>query len=131
MYNFNKQDQDILLKIYKFKKFVGNEIKHEREFSLNSNFTKLIWCKNLEGHRDRGNLHTLLISDIIDIFNGVEKSEVLKKYIKTYPNEIKDKNCFITKGEFFNDRIIMVQSFKKFSIENKRRKYGKKFRNIK
>ena len=96
LYNFNKQDQDILLKIYKFKKFVGNEIKHEREFSLNSDFTKLIWCKNLEGHRDRGNLHTLLISDIIDIFNGIEKSEVLKKYIKTYPNEIKDKNCFIT-----------------------------------
>ena len=96
LYNFNEQDKEILIKITKFHKFVGNDLKHEREFLVYDNYTKLIWGKNVEVNKDKGNLHTLNINEINDVFNGVEHSDVIKKYLENYPKEIKEKNHFIT-----------------------------------
>ena len=96
LYNFGDQDKEILIKIQKFHKFVGNDLKHEREFLVYENYTKLIWGKNVEINKDKGNLHVLLINEINDVYNGIEHSDVLKKYIETYPKEVKEKNHFIT-----------------------------------
>ena len=96
LYSFTKQDQDILTKIQKFYKLVGNGMLHEREFLVYDNFTKLIWGKSVEENKVKGNLHCLLITDIFDVFNGIEHSENIKKYIKSNPKELKEKNNFIT-----------------------------------
>jgi len=96
LYNFGNQDKEILIKIQKFHKFVGNDLKHEREFLVYENYTKLIWGKNIEINKDKGNIHVLMINEIDDVYNGIEHSNVLKKYIETYPKEIKEKNHFIT-----------------------------------
>ena len=98
LYNFNDQDKEILIKIQKFYKFVGNDLKHEREFLVSENYTKLIWGKNIEANKekDKGNLHVLMINEISDVFNGVEHSLIIKKYLENYPKEIKEKNHYIT-----------------------------------
>ena len=96
LYSFTKQDQDILSKTQKFYKLVGNGMLHEREFLVYDNFTKLIWGKSVEENKVKGNLHCLLITDIFDVFNGIEHSENIKKYIKSNPKEAKEKNNFIT-----------------------------------
>ena len=96
LYNFSDQDKEILIKIQKFHKFVGNDLKHEREFLVHENYTKLIWGKNVEINKDKGNLHMLMINEITDVYNGIEHSEILKKYIMLNPKEIKEKNHFIT-----------------------------------
>ena len=96
LYSFTSQDQEILTKVQKFNKLVGNGMLHEREFLVSENFTKLIWCKSFDQNKVKGNLHCLLITDIYDVFNGIEHSENLKKYINAYPKEAKEKNNFIT-----------------------------------
>jgi hypothetical protein len=37
-----------------------------------------------------------MISDIIDVFNGIDHSDNLKQYIKSNPKELKEKNNYIT-----------------------------------
>ena len=96
LYSFTKQDQDILSKTQKFYKLVGNGVLHEREFLVYDNFTKLIWGKNVDESKIKGNLHYILITDIFNVFNGIEHSDNIKKYIKSNPKEAKEKNNFIT-----------------------------------
>ena len=96
LYSFTKQDQEILNKVQKFYKFIGNDSLHQREFLIYDNFTKLIWGKNVDENKVKGNLHFLNITEIIDVFNGIEHSEIIKKYIKANPKELKEKNHYIT-----------------------------------
>ena len=69
---------------------------HEREFLVYNDFTQLIWGRNVEQNKDKGNLHVLNITDIFDVFNGIEHSENIKKYIMANPKEVKEKNNYIT-----------------------------------
>ena len=108
LYSFTKQDQDILQKSTKFYKFVEKGALHEREFAVYDNFTKLIWGKTVDTSKVKGNLHFILIADIIDVFNGIEHSESIKKYVKANPKESKEKNCFIT--IISNKRKISLKS---------------------
>ena len=96
LYSFTKQDQEILSKVQKFYKFVGNDLLHQREFLIYDNFTKLLWGKNVDENKVKGNLHFINITEIIDVFNGIEHSEIIKKYIKENPKELKEKNNYIT-----------------------------------
>jgi hypothetical protein len=96
LYSFTKQDQEILNKVQKFYKFVGNDLLHQREFLIYDNFTKLIWGKNIDENKVKGNLHFINITEIIDVFNGIDHSEIIKKYIKANPKELKEKNNYIT-----------------------------------
>ena len=96
LYSFTTQDQEILTKIQKFNKFVGKGSIHEREFLVYNDFTQLIWGRNVEQNKDKGNLHVLNIADIFDVFNGIEHSENIKKYIQANPKEVKEKNNYIT-----------------------------------
>jgi hypothetical protein len=97
LYSFTKKDQEILQKTQKFYKFVENSSSlHEREFLVYDNFTKLIWGKTIDTKKIKANVHYILIADIIDVFNGIEHSETIKKYVKANPKESEEKNCFIT-----------------------------------
>ena len=96
LFNFSEQDQKILLKIQTFHKFVGEDFIHEREFLVHNNYTRLIWGKNLEINKDKNNVHSLPIKEILDVFNGIEHSKILKKYVSVNPKEMKEKNHYIT-----------------------------------
>lgn len=116
---FDKNDEEILLKPTTFTKYVTNSTtSHPRVFVLRDNFTTLIWAKSIEGDKIKGNLHTLKIDDINDIYIGVENCEIIKKYLKSNNKEIDDEYNFITirtRNEVFamkNDDIDI--SFKWF-----------------
>ena len=128
LYCFTEQDKEILSKIQKFKKFIKIGI-HEREFLIYENFTKLIWGKNVEQNKDKGNLHSLLITDIVDVFNGIEHSDIIKKYIKANPKESKDKNNYITiisnkrqinlKCESLQTALLWYKALKSLALKTK------------
>jgi len=92
--NFTKSDSDILTKPIKFLKFKGKNSTHIREFMVYDNFTKLIWAKSVSPKKVKGNLHFIMISDIIDVFNGINHSEHMQKYFNSHKE--KEKNNYIT-----------------------------------
>ena len=96
LFTFSEEDKKILNKVEKFHKFVGEDFIHEREFSVPDDFNKLIWGKNIEPNKKRGKHHSLLISDIIDVYSGIDHSDILKKYVKENPGEINEKDHYIT-----------------------------------
>ena len=69
---------------------------HPRVFVLRDNFTNLIWAKSIENDKIKGNLHTLKIDDIVDIYIGVDNCEIIKKYLKSNNKEIDDEYNYIT-----------------------------------
>ena len=96
LFNFSEQDQKILLKIQFFHIFVGEDFIHGREFLVIDNYTKLIWGKNIEINKDKNNIYSLPIKEIIDVYNGIEHSNILKKYVSVNPKEMKQKDHYIT-----------------------------------
>ena len=93
---FTKADKEILTKPIKFLKFKGKNSSHIREFLVYDNFTKLIWAKSIDPNRVKGNIHFIMISDIIGVFNGINHSETIQKYINSKKNKENEKNNFIT-----------------------------------
>ena len=91
---FTKTDKEILSKPIKFLKFSGKNSSHYRDFLVYDNFTKLIWAKSIDPNKIKGNIHFIMISDIIEVFNGINHSETIQKYFNS--NKEKDKNNFIT-----------------------------------
>ena len=135
LYSFTKQDQDILQKIQKFYKLVGNELLHEREFLVYDNFTKLIWGKSVDSNKVKGNLHCLMITDIIDVFNGIEHSDNIKKYVKSNPKELKEKNNYITiisnkrkinlKSDSLQTALLWYKALKSLVLKTKNENFKK------
>ena len=94
---FDKNDEEILLNPITFTKYVTNSTSsHPRVFVLRDNFTYLIWAKSIENDKIKGNLHTLKIDDIVDIYIGVDNCEIIKKYLKSNNKEIDDEYNYIT-----------------------------------
>ena len=135
LYSFTKQDQEILSKIQKFYKLVGNGVLHEREFLVYDNFTKLIWGKNVDENNIKGNLHYILINDIFDVFNGIEHSDNIKKYVKSNPKEGKEKNNFITiisnkkelniKSDSLQTALLWYKALKSLVLKTKNENFKK------
>ncbi len=131
---FTKADMEILSKPIKFLKFSGNNSSHTREFLVSDNFTKLIWAKSIHQNKFKGNLHFIMISDIIDIFNGIDNSEIIQKHFKA--NKEKEKNVYITiisksrqidlKAENLQSALIWFKALKSLIIKLKN-KEEKKF----
>ena len=96
LFSFNEEDKKILKKVQKFHKFVGEDFMHVREFLVYDDYKKLIWGKNIETKKDKGKYHFLLISDISDVYNGIQHSDILKKFVKENPKELKEKDHYIT-----------------------------------
>ena len=92
--SFTKSDSDILTKPVKFLKFKGKNSTHIREFKVYDNFTKLIWARSVSAKKVKGNLHFIMISDIIDVYNGINHSEKMQKYFNAHKE--KEKNNYIT-----------------------------------
>ena len=91
---FTKADKEVLTKPIKLLKFCGKNSSHIREFLVYDNFTKLIWTKSIDTNKLKGNIHFIMISDIIDVFNGIDHSEIIQNYFRA--NKEKEKNNFIT-----------------------------------
>ena len=135
LYSFTSQDQEILTKIQKFNKLVGNGMLHEREFLVQNDFSQLIWRISLDQNKGKGNLHSLKITDIVDVFNGIEHSENIKKYIKSNPKEAKEKNNFITiisnkkeinlKSESLQTALLWYKALKSLVLKTKNENFQK------
>ena len=106
LYNFSDKDKSILTNPTKFIKLINKNSHHQRMFIVDEKLEKLMWAKEIEVivnsdksvkiSKTKGNVHTLLISEIENVHNGIEKSKLISEYIKNYPNESKEANHFIT-----------------------------------
>ena len=102
---FDKEDEEILLNPVMFTKYVTNSTtSHPRVFVFRDNFTNLIWAKSIEGDKIKGNLHSLKIDEINDIYLGVDNCEIMKKFLKSNNKDIEDEYNYLTiktKNEVF------------------------------
>ena len=105
--SFSDIDKEILSKPTKFEKFVSKNSHHPRLFIVCNNMEKLTWAKDIEIElnsdksvrikKTKGTVHNLMITDIIDVFNGINNnSELINEYIKLFPEESKEADSFIT-----------------------------------
>ena len=102
---FTEEDKEILLNPILFTKFVTNSTtSHPRVFAFRKNFKVLIWAKSIEGEKTKGNLHSLNIEDISDIYLGVDNCEIIKRFIRANNKEIEEEYNYLTvrtKNEVF------------------------------
>ena len=136
---FDKEDEEILLNPITFTKFVTNSTtSHPRVFVVRDNFTNLIWAKNIEGEKIKGNLHTLKIEDIVDIYIGVDNCEIIKKFLNSNNKESYEEYNYITiqtktevfvlKGENIELIFKWYKAIKSILVKNKMAKNKEKER---
>ena len=97
--------------------------------------------KNLYNFNDKDGEILVKIQKFHKVFNGVEHSEILKKYITLNPKEIKEKNHFITiitqereinlKSDSLNVALLWYKALKSLVIKVKNENNKKKSENIK
>ena len=134
LYNFSEKDKSILTKPTKFIKLINKNSFHKRIFVVDEKLEKLIWAKEIDIDQSKnikikGNLHTLLINEIENVHNGIEKSQLISEYIKNYPNEVKEANHFISiitsnksfciKAEIQEIALSWFKALKSLVIKNK------------
>ena len=106
LYSFTDKDKSILIKPIKFLKLINKNSNHIRAFVVDDKLEKLIWAKEIEiitnpdnttkSMKTKGNVHNLLINDIENVHNGIEKSKLISDYVRLYPKEEKEANYFIS-----------------------------------
>ena len=136
---FTQADKEVLLKPIKFLKFRGKNSTHYREFLVYDNYSKLIWAKSIDPNdpkKVKGNIHFIMIKDIINIFNGINHSKTIQKYFNS--NKEKEKNIFITiisntrqidlKADKLQSALSWFKALKSllFTIKNKEEKKNEK-----
>ena len=109
--------KEFLSKPIKFTKFVTNSTtSHLRAFAFKDNLSTLIWAKSIEEGKIKGNLHSLKIDDICDIYIGVDNCEIIQKYLKENCKESDEEYNYFTvktKTELFVIKAEDIkQSFK-------------------
>ena len=109
--NFDKKDEEILLKPTFLIKFVRNSTtSHPRVFAVQDNFTNLVWGKSLEKGKIKGGIHNVKIEDISDIYVGVSHCEILEKYLKN--NKEIDNACYYFTIKTKSDVIVIKSNNK-------------------
>ena len=103
--SFSDKDKEILTKPTKFEKIISKSSHHIRAFIVDQKLEKLIWAKDFDTivnsdktikiKKIKGTVHTVMIKDIEDVYNGIDNSELISEYIKSYPNESKEASNFI------------------------------------
>ena len=103
--SFSDKDREILTKPTKFEKIISKSSHHIRAFMVDQKLEKLIWAKDfdiivnsdktIKIKKIKGTVHTVMIKDIEDVYNGIDNSELISDYIKSYPNESKEASNFI------------------------------------
>ena len=94
--SFGKKEQETLTVPIEFNRISGSSLTL-KEYLLIENFTKIIFEKKLNTAKlkaKHGN--SINIDDIIDIRLGSSGTENFKKYFKSFPNEEKNQNNFIS-----------------------------------
>ena len=104
--SFSDKDREILTKPTKFEKIISKTSHHIRAFIVDQKLEKLIWAKDfdiivnsdktIKIKKIKGTVHTAMIKDIEDVYNGIDNSELISEYIKSYPNESKEASNFIS-----------------------------------
>ena len=92
---FNQHDKDLLSKPNKFYKIKGSSNPSLRDFIVFDNFKKLAYDKTIEPNQTKFKKY-IDINDINDVYIGQGHGDNIKKYIKTYPEEKKLVNNFIS-----------------------------------
>ena len=92
---FNQHDKDLLSKPNKFYKIKGSSNPSPRDFIVFDNFKKLAYDKTIEPNQTKFKKY-IDINDINDVYIGQGHGDNIKKYIKTYPEEEKLVNNFIS-----------------------------------
>ena len=92
---FNQHDKDLLSKPNKFYKIKGSSNPSLRDFIVFDNFKKLAYDKMIEPNQTKFKKY-IDINDINDVYIGQGHGDNIKKYIKTYPEEEKLVNNFIS-----------------------------------
>ena len=92
---FNQHDKDLLSKPNKFYKIKGSSNPSLRDFIVFDNFKKLAYDKTIEPNQTKFKKF-IDINDINDVYIGQGHGDNIKKYIKTYPEEEKLVNNFIS-----------------------------------
>ena len=94
---FTEDDKEMLLNPILFTKFVTNSTtSHPRVFAFRQNFKVLIWAKSIEGEKTKGNLHSLNVEDICDIYLGVDNCDIIKRFIRANNKEIEEEYNYLT-----------------------------------
>ena len=104
--SFSDKDREILTKPTKFEKIISKTSHHIRAFMVDQKLEKLIWAKDfdiivnsdktIKIKKIKGTVHTVMIKDIEDVYNGIDNSELISDFIKSYPNESKEGSNFIS-----------------------------------
>ena len=94
--SFGNKEQEILAVPIEFNRISGSSLTL-KEYLLIESFTKIIFEKKLNtGKLKAKHGNSINIDDIIDIRLGSSGTENFKKYFKSFPNEEKNQNNFIS-----------------------------------
>ena len=93
--NFNEEDKKLLSRPNKFYRIQGSSTPTLREYIVFDDFKKLAHDKTIDTTKQKYKKY-IEISDINDVYIGIDHGENLKKYIKAYPEEKKLSNNFIS-----------------------------------
>ena len=92
--SFEKKEQETLTFPIELNRISGSNLSL-KEYIVCDNFSKIIFEKNFKDKVDLKNMNSINMDDIIDIRLG-SSGENFKKYFKSYPNEEKNQNNFIS-----------------------------------
>ena len=92
---FGKKEQETLSVPIKFSRITGSSTAL-KEYLVVENFTKIVYEKNITSKTKVKHGNSISIEDIIDIRLGITTGENFKKYFKSFPNEEKTPNNFIS-----------------------------------
>ena len=138
--NFNDDDQKLLTKPNKFYRIQGSSSPILREFIVFDEFKKLAFDKTIDVTKSKYKKY-IEISDINEVYLGIDYSENIKKYIKAYPQDKQLPNNFITiiynnhkeqldiKSDDTNLAIIWFKALKSLTIKTKNMDENKKISN--
>ena len=91
---FGKKEQDVLTVPIQLNRITGSSTTL-KEYLICENFTKIVFEKTLNNKIKIKHNNSINIDDIIDIRLG-SSGENFKKYFKSFPNEEKNQNYFIS-----------------------------------
>ena len=115
--SFEKEDKEILSKPINLIKYSNNSTSSKPQvLAITDNFTNLVWAKKLEGDKMKGNLHSINIEDIFDIYVGVSHSEAMQKYLKNNLKELEKELSYLTIKTNTDVIVIKVESIN-FSLK--------------
>ena len=93
--NFNEEDKKLLSKPNKFYRIQGSSTPILRESIVFDDFKKLAHDKTIDATKQKYKKY-IEISDINDVYIGIDHGDNIKKYIKAFPDEKKLANNFIS-----------------------------------